>query len=123
MTHTQRFPELELNPIDLQHNRTNWIAEKLIQLINDDLKNTPQDRNLVAGLRRALELVFESDTVNFNQTTCCATGTTGGKGKIMNKKLEKYIKSIRNNEKKRYAVDYIADVICHDNQTENRRLS
>ena len=66
MTHTQRFPELELNPIDLQHNRTNWIAEKLIQLINDDLKNTPQDRNLVAGLRRALELVFESDTVNFN---------------------------------------------------------
>ena len=56
----------------------------------------------------------------FAKTIRCAIGTTGGKGKIMNKKLEKYIKSIRNNEKKRYAVDYIADVICHDNQTENR---
>ena len=61
------FPERDINPIDLKHYRTNWIADVLISLINADLKNTPSERHLVAGLRRALELVVEADTKDFNQ--------------------------------------------------------
>jgi hypothetical protein len=59
-----RFPERDLNPVDLQHNRTNWMANRLIMLINDDLKTS--DRNYVPGLRRALELVFDADGVELN---------------------------------------------------------
>jgi hypothetical protein len=61
-----RFPEKEINPIDLQHYRTNWLADVLISLINADLKNVPSERHLVAGLRIALELVVEADTKDFN---------------------------------------------------------
>ena len=45
------------------------------------------------------------------------------KGRIMKQEIEKYIKGIRNTEKKRYAVDYMADIICHDNRTEIREYS
>ena len=47
---------------ELKHHRLYWLAQKFQQLINDDIKNNkPFERYQVAGLRTAINLIFEAD--------------------------------------------------------------